>query len=669
MKPNLLRSKTPFSRATSWLLSTLSLVVLLAFTSTQALAVCPDSGFEDEDGNLAYDGTCSATPNPDSVLDWNSLAPVEWDEGSAPFRIANELVSGWSLTALEDAQATTSDTAFAGGTKQDDNCAKVKTGKAPNKDDLKRAYISSNTINGDVILNLGWVRIPQNTTSPSAHIGFEFNQGETPCGGDSDGLVQRTEDDMLIVYDFEGGATDTPTITLRRWVLSGTCEVGSNSPPCWGPSQDLTAAGFAEARVNTTMEVEDDLAAPNSGTESVTQTLQLNEFGEAGINLTDAGVFDENVCLAFGTAFAVSRSSGNSANAQMKDLAGPGDINIANCGRVIIRKATDPSGSTASFGFSSTGGLDPASFNLTGEAGANSVKDYGFNVFAGGYSVTEDSLPTGWDFTSLDCSASIKTNGSSYDASSAPQVSFTLKPLDTIDCTYTNTARSTLSVTKAVVNACGNDGGSFTLFIDGTGYTKKTQTGGDGTTVSDNDLKPGSYSVGENDPGSNYTSSISGGDGDCNDGSVSLSAGESVSCTVTNIRRPTVKIVKSVADSSKWDLLIDDGNDGFEYEAVNIGDGGFSATRTITTVASGTGSDTLFGPVVLGEEATDGIDDPKALSGIGTYKAYWRCDNSLGSNTADDTASFTINQLRPGETVTCTVTNIPTAEAACSTGD
>jgi hypothetical protein len=26
---------------------------------------------------------------------------------------------------------------------------------------------------------------------------------------------------MLIVYDFEGGATDTPTISLRRWVTSG----------------------------------------------------------------------------------------------------------------------------------------------------------------------------------------------------------------------------------------------------------------------------------------------------------------------------------------------------------------------------------------------------------------------------------------------------------------
>jgi hypothetical protein len=256
--------------------------------------------------------------------------------GTAPFRTSTKDASDWAFTGLEDASATTSDSAFAGGTKQDDDCATVGTGKAPNKDDLKRIYVSSSTVDGDVFLNLAWVRIPQNTTSPSAHIGFEFNQGDTACPPGSDGLVERTLGDMLIVYDFEGGAADDPRITLRRWVGSGACEVGSNSPPCWGPSVDLTDLGFAEARVNTSLvgPVQDAIAP------SPPETLGLNEFGEAGINLTDAGVFDADVCLAFGKAFGVSRSSGNSATAQMKDLVGPGDVNIANCGRVIIRKVT-----------------------------------------------------------------------------------------------------------------------------------------------------------------------------------------------------------------------------------------------------------------------------------------------------------------------------------------
>ena len=65
--------------------------------------------------------------------------------------------------------------------------------KAPNKDDLKRVYVAtSKTVGDHVFLNLAWVRIPQNTTSPSAHVAFEFNQSETLCGGSSDGLVQRS---------------------------------------------------------------------------------------------------------------------------------------------------------------------------------------------------------------------------------------------------------------------------------------------------------------------------------------------------------------------------------------------------------------------------------------------------------------------------------------------
>lgn len=630
---------------------------------------------------MLWDEECSAVDENgvpyESEADWNSFAPATWsDPSDAPYRTADALFSGWKLKGLEDAQATTIDTAFAGGTKQDDNCAFIKGGKAPNKDDLKRVYISSKTVNGRVILNLAWVRIPQNTTSPSAHIGFEFNQAKMNCTDPrSEGLVEREEGDMLIVYDFTGGATDTPTITLRRWVtaLGAACEVGSSSAPCWGPSINLTTLtdddGFpvAEARVNTLAEVFSEIAPDLNPSES--DMLGLNEFGEAGIDLTAAGVFDENTCLAFGNAFAVSRSSGNSAKAQMKDLVGPGPVNISNCGRVIIRKETTPDGSDTSFNFTTTGdplSLSPASFALKdGES-----QDYGATVPVGDYSVTE-TVPSGWDLDSIDCSDT--TSESAITSISGATATFSVQPDDVIDCTYNNEAKGDITVTKEVVNACGDDDGQFTLFIDGPvsgDSDKSTKTGGDGTTLTALDLAAGTYAVGENAPGDNYSSSI-GGDADCNDGSVNLDAGESVSCTVTNTRRPTVTIVKSVADGSTWDLLIDDGGDGFDDEAVNKGDKGSLGPITITTFDSDTG---LFGPVVLGEEATDGADgDTKALSGIGTYKAYWRCNNSIGDTEKDhgddsDPDRFTIDDLRPGETVTCTVTNIPVAAGACETG-
>jgi hypothetical protein len=298
-----------------------------------ALAVGNESGFEDDDGNLA--------PNALGLnFDWNSFAPTTWT-GTAPNRTSEKVVDGWSFDGIEDAQAVTSDNAFAGGTKQDDECATVISAKAPNKDDLKRVYFSTKTVAGHVYLNLAWVRIPQNTTAPSAHVAFEFNQSETLCGGSSDGLVHRSTTnggDVLVVYDFEGGATDTPTIRLSRWIASGTCEVAAHTPPCWSVAQTL-GAGVAEARVNTSTVAQPvtDQIAPT------TENLGLNEFGEAGIDLTDAGVFPPGQCRSFGNAFAVSRTSGSSSTAQMKDLVGPGNVDIRNCGRIIIKKVTVPS--------------------------------------------------------------------------------------------------------------------------------------------------------------------------------------------------------------------------------------------------------------------------------------------------------------------------------------
>jgi hypothetical protein len=273
------------------------------------------AGFEDDDGNLA--------PQAPVNFDWNSFAPVSWT-GTAPYRQSTAVVNGWTFNGLEDAQKTSSDTGFAGGTKQDDDCAKVIGTSAPNKDDLKRIYIAHKTVNNHIFLTLGWVRIPQNSTSASAHVGFEFNQSATACGAQSNGLVKRTAGDMLIVYDFEGGSA-APVLTVRRWVTNPAfaCEVSNDSPPCWGVAVNLSASGFAEAKVNTS-DVPDQIAPDG------TETLHTQEFGEAGIDLTAAGIFSSG-CTAFGRASGVSRSSGNSANAAMEDLVGPGPVDIENC--------------------------------------------------------------------------------------------------------------------------------------------------------------------------------------------------------------------------------------------------------------------------------------------------------------------------------------------------
>ena len=386
------------------------------------------SGFEDDDGNLVINST----------FDWNGFDPTAWT-GTAPNRQSTKTASGWQFLGLEDAQASNGDSSFAGGTKQDANCASVGAGKAPNKDDLKRIYVSSKDVGGKTYLNLAWVRIPQNTTSSSAHVGFEFNKGTSGnCVGS--GLVNRTAGDMLIVYDFEGGA-GTPVLTLRRWITSGTCEVGSSSAPCWGVATNLTAGGFAEARVNVGSPALDTIAPAD-------ETLQDSEFGEAGINLTDSGVFPAGSCNSFGKVFGVSRSSGNSSQAAMKDLVGPGNFNLTNCGTVNIIKQTNPRGLNQAFGFTSnlaggqlscTADTTPAAFSLndngntTGNSAGNT--ETCTNVPAGTYTVTEGADPAGFSFNNVSCTSS----GTGTSTSTAGKVAtINMAGGGVVTCTYTN---------------------------------------------------------------------------------------------------------------------------------------------------------------------------------------------------------------------------------------
>jgi hypothetical protein len=480
----------------------LALIALLV-VAIVALAVGPvgtASKFEDDDGNL-IDNAPLFTADPPGDIDWNNFDPTTWT-GTAPDRTSEKTFQGWEFTGLEDAQATTSDDAFAGGTKQDDECAVVGTQKADNKADLKRIYMASKTLaNGHVILNLAWVRIPQNTTSPSAHVAFEFNQSDEPCPDDGkfhNGLVERSSangGDMLILYDFEGGST-APVISISRWTGSA-----------WSAPDPLTS-GEAEARVNTTSTALDTIAPSD-------ETLGIKEFGEAGIDLTNAGVFPATPtsCLTFGQGYGVTRTSGNSNTAQMKDLIGPAELNLTNCGTVIVRKETDPDGdTTTSFGYTTNVATLPASttspFSL--KDGENNTI---VNVAPGSYNVTEDDPSPGYALDSIDCSASNTATAPTTSVANR-RASFTIGAGETVDCTFTNEKQEgALRILKNSTKsgtAVLNDGAVFSYddgVADPVPTVEDNGTGDEDPDVGEvcvSGLAPGSYTVNEDSPPDGY---------------------------------------------------------------------------------------------------------------------------------------------------------------------
>jgi hypothetical protein len=528
------------SKRTKWLLSIGVIAALVVGWQIVAFAgpVGNASGFEDDDGNLADAAAVTG-------IDWNSFATTSWT-GTAPYRESSKVVSGWTFKGIEDAQVTTTDTAFAGGVKQDHDCATVSAGKAPNKDDLKRIYLSTKNVGGDVFLNLAWVRIPQKTTSSSAHVGFEFNQGETPCPAPNEELVRRTEGDLLFVYDFEGSSTDTPEISMREWITSGTCEVGSSTPPCWGVATNLTDLGFAEGKVNTSDvgSVADQIGPPYTNPTRPPETLGNNEFGEAGINLTDAGVFGPGECRNFGTAYGVSRSSGNSEQAQMKDLVGPADFTLANCATVITRKVTDPAGdTTTNFNYTTNVTTSPATttspFQLK-DGQSKTITNVTPNT---NLNVTEGNPGPGYALTSIDCSASSVPAANRSTNTTTRAVTFSIAAGETLDCTFTNTLQRGNIVIDKVTDPSG-DPQSFEFSLTG---------GPTGSTINQNfSLTDAAdpHNSGAIKPGNNYVAAetVPPGweldDADCDDTNstvenIDVSPGETVTCTFTNLKQTT----------------------------------------------------------------------------------------------------------------------------------
>jgi hypothetical protein len=116
-----------------------------------------------------------------------------------------------------------------------------------------------------------------------------------------------------------------------------------------------------------------------------------------------------------------------------------------------------------------------------------------------------------------------------------------------------------------------------------------------------------------------------------------------------------------------FDLLIDDGNNNsFDHETLAQGDLGMTDTIVITTLK--TGSTTTFGPVLVAETTADGAETlPGSVTipaSIPNFQTFWSCDDTGGTNGTG--TSIEVPTLLSGEDVTCTVTNVPVAQAACT---
>jgi hypothetical protein len=523
------------------------------------------SSFEGNDGNLVV--------NTSGNTDWANVAGLN--------------------TGIDKPSGST-DNAFGQGTKEDNANTNVVTGSIPpNKNDLTRFYEASEQVqNGAIFLYLGWERL---VNIGNANLDFEINQHATSGFTSSTTgpvTLNRTAGDLLVTYDF--GGSGTPTLGLNTWLTAAAGNtvsqcLSANSLPCWGKHVTLTGSN-SEGAVNTGT-ISEPIAGGNLGT---------GLFGEAAINLTQAGVFPPGVCEAFGSAFAKSRSS-SSFTAELKDFIAPIAVNVSNCGSITIHKVTENGDS--SFGYTTTGGLSPSTFSLS-NGGTQTYDKLG----AGSYSVTENltqaQIDAGWTLKDLSC-GTVTGSGTSVNIGGST-VGITLGNGGTVDCTYTNhtklspTIATTLSANPVDVGSTVHDSATLsgaTADADGTvTYTVYTNSScttsfaDGGTKTVTNGSVPDSDPVTFNAAGDYYWQAVYSGDANNNQATSDCTSEH----LVVNKKQP--------ANSTAQSLIP---NDSFTLS------GGFNPTGSITFNLYSPSDATCSGAPALTETVT--------VNGNGTY--------------------------------------------------
>jgi len=278
-------------------------------------------------------------------------------------------------------------------------------------------------------------------------------------------------------------------------------------------------------------------------------------------------------------------------------------------GHIIVEKQTLPGGDETLFTF--TGGA-------AGEIGDEGI--IGVEVAPGTYDSTE-TVPLGWDLTEITCD-----DENSFGDLETGTATFNVDAGETVTCTFTNTKKAKLTVTKHVVNDNGGDAvaSEFTMIVTDNLGGLEFPGDEEGTTIT---VEPGEYSVTETEL-DGYSSST---EGDC---SGFIEVGEEKTCTITNDDiSPTITLHKLVTNDNGGDAVASDftlfineiyGDDEYdEYEVSQDEPAELYANTGYT----------------LSESNLDGYESV-SISGEG-------CPSSLDEE-------FTLNE---GENLDCTIVN------------
>lgn len=321
-----------------------------------------------------------------------------------------------------------------------------------------------------------------------------------------------------------------------------------------------------------------------------------------------------NITETVPSGWALTSTCSDSSPIDNVDLS-PGEVvtctfTNTRLGQIVVDKVTQPAGNTTSFAFTATN-LSPTTFSLTDAA----TPQLFANVLPGsGYAITE-TVPTNWTLSSVNC-----IDGSPWD-------NIDVSPGEVITCTFTNTADPGSLIIEKVTDPAGDaqifnfnsnipGNNTFTLSTGGAAPLSRTFT-----------ITPATYSVSEQallgwaaESSCSDTSDVS---------SISVDAGETVTCTFTNTRQSRI-FVDKVTNPAGYPTP-------FQFSLTG-GPTSISRTFTLTDTQPVYDSDFIV---------------PGVYSVTETPATGWTTNSTCTGGHA-----ATGMNLTAGEVVTCTFTNI-----------
>jgi hypothetical protein len=327
----------------------------------------------------------------------------------------------------------------------------------------------------------------------------------------------------------------------------------------------------------------------------------------------------------------------------MKDLVGPRNFNLSNCGTVITRKVTSPSGdTTTNFGYTTNVTTNPATTTSPFSLKDGQSKTI-TNVVAGSAkTVTEDNPGPNYQLTSINCDASTVPAPNRSTNTTTRAVTFSIAAGETLDCTFTNTKQQGHIVVDKVTDPSG-DSQSFDFTLEG-GPSNLAQQFSLTDAADPHDsgaILPGSgYDASETVPPDWELSSVSCDSGESNEHNITVEPGETVTCTFNNSKQTTsIATEQSFIPQDKATITgtgsgTFDGTVDFRlFSGLTCGDNANALYEDLDNALDGNDTASTDND---GTESAPGALDGYTINGTGTFS--WKVTYEGDPNHPDETS-------------------------------